>query len=329
MARPIRIEYPGAYYHVTSRGNARERIFDNESDYEAFIEILAESVNKYAVVLISFVLMANHYHLLLKTPHGNLSSFMRHLNGLYTQKYNRAHRRVGHVLQGRYKAILVEDESYFLELIRYIHLNPFWAKIVDDIDGYVFSSHNAIIDNKTAEKWENWYKVDLILEKFGQKQKQAIIAYREFIKDGIDRKLENPVKNAHFGYILGSEDLVKWVQKNFIDKKQDRELRGLREIKSRIEPEDIIRTIAKVMKVEEKQITESKRGRGEKNTVRGMAIYLIQKYTSSKQREIGLLLDGISNVSVSVASKRFKSELQNGRFDCELKKIVNTLNEKT
>ncbi len=134
MARPMRIEYPDAYYHVISRGDGRKAIYRDKDDYKLFYEILSSSVNKYQIFIYAFVLMTNHYHLILRTPLGNLASCMRYINGLYTQKYNWRHKRAGYVLQGRYKAVLIEDESYLSELIRYIHLNPYRAKMVEQID---------------------------------------------------------------------------------------------------------------------------------------------------------------------------------------------------
>lgn len=123
MARPLRLVYPGALYHITARGNERKEIFRSDDDRSAFLSILAQAVERYRLILHAYVLMSNHYHLLLETEEGNLPLAIRHLNGLYTGYFNRSHRRVGHLFQGRYKAILIEKESYLLELSRYIHLN--------------------------------------------------------------------------------------------------------------------------------------------------------------------------------------------------------------
>lgn len=129
MARPLRIEFPGAVYHVTSRGHAKQVIFLDVRDYADFLEVLCFVVKRFNWILHAYCLMSNHYHLLIETPDGNLSRGMRQLNGIYTQQFNRRHSRVGHVLQGRYKAILVDKENYLLELCRYIVLNPVRAGI--------------------------------------------------------------------------------------------------------------------------------------------------------------------------------------------------------
>jgi putative transposase len=141
MVRPLRIGYPGALYHVTARGDGGEAIYRNDADREDFLRGLASVIGRYHWRCHAYCLMDNHYHLLLETPEANLSKGMRQLNGLYTQRFNRRHRRVGHVLQGRFKAILVEKDAYLLELARYIVLNPVRAKIVRKPHAYRWSSY--------------------------------------------------------------------------------------------------------------------------------------------------------------------------------------------
>ena len=140
MARPLRIIYEGAFYHVTARGNERRRIFLSHRDYEKFLSYLAEAVHKYGVILHAFVLMANHYHLIVETPKGNLSSFMHSLNSAYTTYFNIKRRRAGHLFQGRYKALLIDVDNYLLELSRYIHLNPVRAGMTERPEAYRYSS---------------------------------------------------------------------------------------------------------------------------------------------------------------------------------------------
>src|SRR5512135_2237813 len=140
MARPLRIEYPGALHHITARGNARKRIYKNDADREAFLETLRDVVKRFGWVCHAYCLMDNHYHLLIETPEGNLSRGMRQLNGIFTQRLNRRHGRVGHLFQGRFKAIVVERESYLLELCRYVVLNPIRAGMVTHLERYPWSS---------------------------------------------------------------------------------------------------------------------------------------------------------------------------------------------
>ena len=143
MARPLRLEYEGALYHVTSRGNARESIFLDEGDRSRFLEILADVVDRYGWICHAYCLMTNHYHLLIETPSAGLSRGMQLLNGVYTQWVNRRHDRVGHLLQGRFKAILVEKESHLLELARYVVLNPVRAKMVRSVRAWRWRSYRA------------------------------------------------------------------------------------------------------------------------------------------------------------------------------------------
>ncbi len=124
MARQLRIQYPGAVYHITCRGNARQDIYKDNKDRKAFLEILTESQKIYSIIIYSYVLMSNHYHLLIETPKGNISDYMRHLNMRYTSHYNRRHKKIGHLFQGRFKGILVDKDAYLTILSRYIHLNP-------------------------------------------------------------------------------------------------------------------------------------------------------------------------------------------------------------
>ncbi|HAU1322460.1 TPA: addiction module toxin RelE, partial [Legionella pneumophila] len=143
MVRPLRIEFAGGLYHITSRGNRKEAIYLSDEDRENFLSVLGDTCLKYQWLCHSYCLMTNHYHLLIETPLGNLSKGMRYLNGVYTQKFNKSHKRIGHVLQGRYKSILVEKDSYLLELSRYIVLNPVRVGMVEKADEWSWSSYLA------------------------------------------------------------------------------------------------------------------------------------------------------------------------------------------
>jgi REP element-mobilizing transposase RayT len=141
MPRPLRIEYENAYYHVMNRGRGRQRIFHGDDYYSAFLQTLEEAHQRYRIQILCYCLMGNHYHLLLKTPEANLGRAMRHINGLYTQRYNRLRKIDGPLFRGRYKAILVEEDSYQLQLSRYIHRNPIEAGVVNHLESYAWSSY--------------------------------------------------------------------------------------------------------------------------------------------------------------------------------------------
>ena len=185
MARPLRIEYPGAVYHVTSRGNERKAIFKSEVDKDAFLKVLRSVNKRYNWICHAYCLMDNHYHLLIETPDGNLSRGMRQLNGVYTQIFNKQHSRVGHLLQGRYKAILVEKERHLLEVCRYVVLNPVRARIVEMPEQWKWSSYMGTADKS---KCHPALTSDWILRQFGLKRNEAEAGYREFVRSGIGGK---------------------------------------------------------------------------------------------------------------------------------------------
>lgn len=204
MARPLRIEYDGALYHVTSRGNARKAIFKDNEDRVIFLDTLSKVNEKYNWLCHAYCLMNNHYHLLIETPDGNLSKGMRHLNGVYTQRYNRRNKKTGHIFQGRYKPILIQKESHLLAVCRYIVLNPVRARAVKSPDEWKWSSYKATAGFETPHKC---LAIDCILTQFGAKRKRAEREYREFVISGIgEEKLWTKVKGQS---ILGEADFVE------------------------------------------------------------------------------------------------------------------------
>ena len=191
MARPLRIEYPGAFYHVTSRGNEQKDVFKSQKDREKFLSYVESAVVRYGAVVHTWCLMSNHYHLLLETPSGNLSQIMRHINGAYTTYFNVKRKRAGHLFQGRYKAILVEADAYALELSRYMHLNPVRAGMVAKPEHYQWSSYRSYIGHSPTPEW---LKTDFILGYFGRKAPDAKNSYRRFVEDLLDSEYESPLQ---------------------------------------------------------------------------------------------------------------------------------------
>lgn len=215
MARPLRIEYAGAVYHVTSRGNARENIFQDDTDKELFLEVLGSVVRRYNWLCYAYCLMSNHYHLLIETPDANLSKGMKQLNGVYTQRYNQRHKKTGHVFQGRYKAILVEKESYLLELCRYMVLNPVRASVVERPEEWKWSSYLATAG---IQKSPEYLTTDWILGQFGNNREDAERQYKEFVLSGI--KKESPWKKLQGQVLLGGEGFIGKF-KDLLSKKED------------------------------------------------------------------------------------------------------------
>ena len=207
MARPLRIEYAGALYHLTSRGDGQEDIYRSDDDRHRFFAVLGEVCERFDWIVHAYCLMGNHYHLLVETPGGNLAKGMRQLNGVYTQAFNRAHRRVGHVFQGRYKAILVQKETYLLELARYIVLNPVRARMVRTAKDWPWSSYRATAGFATGEPW---LQTDWILSAFARQKGRAMERYRAFVAEG--KNQPGPWEQLKNQVFLGNEQFVTKLQ---------------------------------------------------------------------------------------------------------------------
>jgi len=212
MARPLRIEFPGALYHVTSRGDRQEPIYEDDDDRRAYLEILGDVIERFHCFCYAYCLMGNHYHLVIETLEGNLSKAMRHLNGVYTQVSNRRHKRAGHLFQGRYKAILIDKDTYWLEVSRYVVLNPVRAGMVKKPGAWPWSSYNATVGAKSAPEW---LEVDRLLGHFGQKRGMARRRYKEFVEEGIGRQsLWSDLRHQIY---LGDERFIERMQARLDD----------------------------------------------------------------------------------------------------------------
>jgi REP element-mobilizing transposase RayT len=208
MSRPLRIEFADALYHVTSRGDGREVIFLGDEDRHGFLDVLSEIVRDFNWAVHAYCLMDNHYHLLIEMPESNLSRGMRQLNGVYTQRFNRRHGRVGHVFQGRYQAVIVQKESYLLELARYVVLNPVRACMVHTPDQWPWSSYRATAGLCAAP---SWLTIDWLLATFSEHRSEAVRRYMNFVADGKNQpKPWEKLKNRIF---LGSDEFVVNLQR--------------------------------------------------------------------------------------------------------------------
>ncbi len=217
MARPLRLEFAGALYHVTARGNQRAAIYLADDDRTLWLDVFAEVCRRFNWICHAYCLMDNHYHLLVETPESNLSLGMRQLNGVYTQRFNHHYGRVGHVFQGRYKAILVDKESYLLELARYIVLNPVRAGMVRSAKDWPWSSYRATAGRLKAAPW---LQTDWILSAFSRQRKTACEHYRTFVSEG--RGQPSPWEDLKNQVFLGGEQFVAEMQ-SLIDPDQSLE----------------------------------------------------------------------------------------------------------
>lgn len=292
MARPLRIEFPDAVYHISARGNERKDVFWDDRDRERFLGYLETSVLRYKVNIHVYCLMSNHYHLLLSTPEGNLSQIMRHINGGYTTYFNKRHNRAGHLFQGRYKAILVDADPYAGELSRYIHLNPVRAGIAARPGKYFWSSYSTYIGKETPPGWLN---TDWLLRYFGKKTAEAKKAYRFFVQAALGTT-EDPLKAATAGLILGRAEFVEEIRERYLGgKKKGRDIPALREL-----------TKTSIERIIEEAGREF---RDKSELARKAAIFLSHRYSGRSLREIGAQF-AIGESAVSQASRRFESALQ-------------------
>lgn len=227
MARPLRLQFPGALYHITARGNDRKAIYRADSDRKQFLFLLAHAIDRYVLILHAYVLMGNHYHLLLETREANLSLALRHLNGLYTTYFNRTYHRVGHLFQGRYKAILVEKESYLLELSRYIHLNPLRSRMKERLNSYPWSSYLDYIGRRQAPDWLTRKEV---LSYFGGSRPEE--GYRRFVEEGIRDGVETPWERVFAQVGLGGSEFIRRLQKR-VQGGRNREVPSRRRLEKR------------------------------------------------------------------------------------------------
>ena len=318
MSRPLRIEYPGAWYHVMNRGRRGENIFLSRHDYETFIKVLQETSEGWNLKISAYCLMSNHYHLLLHTPDGNLSRCMRHINGVYTQRFNRHHKKDGQLFRGRYKAVLVDADSYLLEVLRYIHRNPLRAGIIENLSDFGWSSHQAYISK--AKKWE-WLHKDFLLFMFSQKKSKRKSAYIDFISLSEPEEIERFYSLKNLPSVLGGDSFKERVREKFDNLRFHKEIPESRELAP--SPEKIIGLVCDHFKVKKEQLAISKRGT--ENLPRDVAIYLVRRHSRDTLTSVGRHFE-ISNYStVSSVVERIKARKN---IDLSLQKHLKEIEEK-
>lgn len=303
MARPLRIEYSGAFYHITSRGNERKEVFKSQRDQEKFLSYLESATERYGAAVHVYCLMDNHYHLLMETPAGNLSQIMHHINGAYTTYFNAKRERSGHLFQGRYKAILIEADEYAKELSRYIHLNPVRAGVCDIPEEYPWSSCRYYTIDRNAP---GWLKRDFILGYFGKKRSASMKRYRDFIHTVIGQDYENPLAELSHSVILGSRQFVTAIRDRLLKHKaQDRDLPSLRALLKKPSMDQIEEAVDSILS-------------SAPRLVRQVKLHLCHCYSGMKLKDIGLRY-GIGLSGVTQASQRIALRISK---DKRLRKIV-------
>jgi REP element-mobilizing transposase RayT len=319
MARPLRIEYPDAWYHVMNRGRRGEEIFKDKQDYSMFTELLQETSEMWNVRISAYCLMPNHYHMLVQTPGANISRSMRHLNGVYTQRYNSRHQYDGQLFRGRYKSILIDTDSYLLQAVRYIHRNPLEAGITEKMDSYPWSSHQGYIS--VAKKWDWLYK-GRILSMLSKNRKDWLRNYRKWVSVEERGEVSKKLGGKKWPVCLGPQTFIDRIKEQYGKEKINRDVPS-----SRVLLPDYKRIIEEVCKAYGKKPTEVlKMQRGKMNVARNAAIYLSRKLRRDTLKEVGLQF-GIENEStVSSVIERVGIKLKNDRgFSRHLIKIEKTI----
>jgi len=321
MSRPLRIEYPGAWYHVMNRGRRSESIYLDKQDFLMFIDLLIELNEMWNVNVAAYCLMENHYHVLLQTPEGNISRCMRHLNSIYTQRYNRRHGFDGQLFRGRYKSILVCNDSHLLQLVRYIHKNPVKAGIVKNIQDYEWSSYKGYLSY--AKKWDWLYK-GYILSMITPKKRGRLKPFVEFMQKDDSEEVTRLFSLKKLPSFFGPESFITGIKEKYYFKKKNDEVP---ESKSLAPTSDII--ILAVCEHYEVTFNELlKTRRGIFNEPRNIAVYLLRHIRGEKLNNISTLLKIQTYSTVSSVIRRV-SRLKkcNIRIRKEIESIQNSINK--
>jgi len=309
MARPLRIQFENAYYHVTCRGNSGQEIFSYDADRLTFLDLLERSSDIYQTEILTYVLMSNHFHLLVKTPLGNLQEFMRHFNISYTSYYNWRHDRRGHLYQGRYKSFLVDADQYLQEVSRYIHLNPVRVKVRSGMTlgekekylrDYRWSSYGGYLSQGGRR---GFLRAEEVLRYFGGDVPAGRRRYAAFVREGITGNLPNPLERGTGHGIIGTNEFIEKIKEEYIRSGIGaREVPAVKRILAQVEPERIIRNICEEFKVKRDELLR----KGYKGVARGILMEMLYRYGGMNQREIGELM-GIDYSAVSVMRKRLSA----------------------
>jgi len=296
MARPLRIEFPGAYYHIMNRGLARQRIFADRVDRLRFLQLLGDCHEMWGIRILAYCLLENHYHLLLQTAEGNLSRVMRHLDGVYTQHYNRHHGRDGPLFRGRYTAILVEEEPYLLAVARYIHQNPVAAGLVRSPEAFEWSSCRLYL---SEGKEPRWLDTGQLLGRFPRHNRRA--AFLTFMGSAVEEPVRAFYESGRRGPVLGSPQFIERLRRRV--RKRPLPLREVPEAKAylRPDPEACLKVVGEVYGVDREALLRSRRGG--RNEARAVAMYVCRRLAGMKLEPMARLfgVGGYSAVSSVIA----------------------------
>lgn len=317
MSRPLRIEYPDAWYHVMNRGRRGDDVFADDRDREVFIALLREASEMFDLHISAFCLMSNYYHVLMQTPKANLSRAMRHINGVYTQRYNRRHDTDGQLFRGRYKSVLVQKDSHLLELLRYIHRNPVRANMCSQVSAFPWSSHKGYVS--TAKKW-NWLYKEFVLAMFDKDYGKSVRQYKKFVELEDSDEVATFFGKKNLPVFFGSKEFINWVKNTYSQLKNHKEMPQTKSLAPTIA--EIKNTVCQYYEIEQQQLAQTKRG--QINEARNVAIFLARRKCGLKLEEIGLEFGLQKYSSVSSIVTRTAKILMNNK---QLQKRVESIRQ--
>ena len=294
MARPLRLEFKGALYHILSRGNERRNIFLDDDDYQVFLNVLKEISERFEVDIFAYVLMRNHYHLLIRTNHPNLSKSMQWVGTTYTRRFNLKHSRSGHLFQGRFKSFIVQNDAYLTQLSCYIHRNPFRAGLVDRLADYRWSSYRAYAYKASHAEW---LKKDLILSRFGGQD--SFKAYRKKVQKYSEEEA-NIFEDLRHGFFLGTKRYLDELRKKHLGNESDAELPQLNRIIKDEDPRKLLERAAKAIRFDLNKLRQSRRISLGDIQDRDVLLYFLRATGRYSNKQIGDLL----NLTHSAVSRR-------------------------
>lgn len=326
MSRPLRILFKNAYYHVINRGREKKLIFHDSYDKKKFLSILKKQCCQLNVSIAAYCLMDNHYHLLINTPHTNLSTFMQRVNATYVQYYNRKYTKDGALFCGRYKSYIIGEESYLLRVIRYIHINPVKAQIVPSASTYEWSTHKYY--KKGSVQKSEWLCINNIMTFYDVLKKNRVKAYREHIAQEVDAEIENFYKQKKRNIILGSETFKDKIKLNLINPFQNTESYEERTLVGIKQFDKLKSEVLKEFKVSESALAKSERG--STNIPRQFLVYASREQTRLTYKEISKLIPNMSTFGAKTNYYRFKKYLEgNKRMERTLAKILKRCSQVT
>jgi REP element-mobilizing transposase RayT len=327
MPRPIRIEYPNALYHVINRGRARCNIFHGDVYYQSFLKTIEEAHTRFGLVVHAYCLMSNHYHLLVETPNANLGRIMRHINGTYTQKYNRLKNTDGPLFRGRYKAILAEESQYLLVLSRYIHRNPIETKMkmVKNLQDYAWSSYPYYLNVKNNAP--DWLNMERTLKMFSGGD-DPLKNYEIFVNSTDENQLMSKIyQKRNIPAILGGKNFKEKIlfQKLVDDSNKREQVLNRINKNQQLTIDQIVDLVAEIFMVEKSSVINRSDGCQAQNQPRALAMFLCQRYQDLTLSKIADIFSLKSMGSVSKAISRIEKILNDGGFDKEFKLIRSRL----